>query len=332
MQITPEIKAQLAEQKKECPFCKIVTKEIPSKIVFEDSHTLALLDIYPALKGHTLFLPKEHYPIMPYLPEEERIHFFGILPQLAKAVKSALVTVSVQIFIANGGLAGQQSAHFMIHLLPRDEGDGFLNFLLSKKKDNLSAEKSIPISRPFLTMVNSYFHSHPFSWHQGTGSTPSFLQEIKAENIIVYEDEKLLVILPQKCSVPGQIEIYTKTEEKYLENLSAEECTHLFHLASLAASSLFEGLKAQGTNILVKSGKTDDHKEGKLCWYILPRMPDDSLQGVLWERKQPKYDLDGVASKIKDKSWKVKYLPQKKEEVKVKTTPTENHSKPKTIQ
>ena len=71
MQLTPEIKAQLQEQKKQCIFCKIISKEMDSKIVFEDKLTLAALDIRPAVKGHTLFMLKEHYPIMPYIQPEE---------------------------------------------------------------------------------------------------------------------------------------------------------------------------------------------------------------------------------------------------------------------
>ena len=87
MNLSPELKAQLAEQKKQCVFCKLIAKEIPGKIVFEDAKTMALLDIYPAVKGHTLFLPKEHYPILPYMPEDDFTHFFSLLPSMTKAVK-----------------------------------------------------------------------------------------------------------------------------------------------------------------------------------------------------------------------------------------------------
>ena len=63
MQLAPEIKKQLEEQKKQCIFCRLISGEIPNaKKVFEDDKTIALLDIYPALKGHTLFMLKEHYP------------------------------------------------------------------------------------------------------------------------------------------------------------------------------------------------------------------------------------------------------------------------------
>jgi diadenosine tetraphosphate (Ap4A) HIT family hydrolase len=69
----------------------------------------------------------------------------------------------------------------------------------------------------------------------------------------------------------------------------------------------------------LKSGRTDDNQEGKLVLHVIPRMQDDNLQGLMWQPKQPNYDLDGVAKKIKDKMWNVKFeeeeQKEKKEEV-----------------
>ena len=125
MELTPEIKAQLQEQKKQCIFCKLISGEMPAKKVFEDSKTISLVDIYPARKGHTLFMLKEHYPIMPYIPADEFKHYFGLVPQLCNAVKNATVTTGINVFIANGGPAGQQAPHFLMHLFPRENADGF---------------------------------------------------------------------------------------------------------------------------------------------------------------------------------------------------------------
>jgi len=44
-----------------CIFCKIVNKEIPANIVYEDTDFLAFLDINPISPGHTLVIPKKHY-------------------------------------------------------------------------------------------------------------------------------------------------------------------------------------------------------------------------------------------------------------------------------
>lgn len=44
-----------------CIFCKIVAKEVPAEVVYEDANFLAFLDIRPLSPGHTLVIPKQHY-------------------------------------------------------------------------------------------------------------------------------------------------------------------------------------------------------------------------------------------------------------------------------
>ena len=44
-----------------CLFCKIIRGEIPSYKVYEDELVLAILDVYPSSRGHTLIMPKEHF-------------------------------------------------------------------------------------------------------------------------------------------------------------------------------------------------------------------------------------------------------------------------------
>ena len=313
MNLSPEIKAQLAEQKKQCIFCKIINKEMEGKIVFEDKLTIGLLDIYPALKGHTVFLLKEHYPIMPYIPAEEFKHYFGSIPQLSKAIKKAMLTTGINIFIANGGAAGQQSPHFLIHFLPREESDGFFNFLF-KKKSKLENEKAKILAHNFPIMMNNHFSRNPASWHTGYGENPDFLAEIYDQSTILYEDEKVLAVLPHNAVVPGHIEIYSKEEAREIEKLSAESSAHLFYAASFAATAVFEGLGAHGTNIILKSGPSDDNPNGQLVLHVLPRNNGDSLQSLMWEPKEPKYDLKSVAGKIKDKTWQIKEQKKEKEE------------------
>ncbi|MBI4152197.1 HIT family protein [Candidatus Woesearchaeota archaeon] len=314
MQLTPELKAQMAEQKKQCVYCKIVAKEIPGKIVFEDSITTGILDIYPAKKGHTVFTLKEHYPIVPLIPAEEFAHFFGLVPQFSKALQSAMVATGVNLFIANGGAAGQSYPHFLGHFFPRDQGDGFFNFLFKLGK-SLEVEKVNVVQRQLLGLMQNYFAKNPQAWHTGSEEIPSFLQHIEKEAPVLYQDEKILCVLPQKSAVPGHIEVYSKMEEKDIAKLSQEGSTHLFFVASFAASALFDGLGAQGTNIILKSGFSDDNPEGKLCVHVLPRFPGDVLQGMLWQPKQPEYNLDDIAAKIKDKMWNVKYKAVKRETV-----------------
>ena len=332
MNISPELKQQLAEQKKQCVFCKLISGEMPdAKKVFEDDKTIALLDISPAVKGHTLFMTKEHYPMPAYMPSEEFKQMFSLIPSLGKAVKNAMVRTGLNVFIALGGAAGQQSPHFMVHLLPREDEDGFFNFLFGKKGEVLREEEQKMLAQHLSQIMQNHFARNPAPWHSGAGSIPPFLEKIKAASKTLYEDEKVLCVFPEKSAGKGHLVIYSKMEEKEIEKLSQEDAAHLFSMASLASTAVFEGLKAQGTNILLKSGRCDDNLSGMLEIHILPRWQDDKLQGLMWQPKQASYDLDSIVAKIKDKTWNVKYKKEEKKEKSAEGKKEVKESKPKPL-
>ena len=56
-----------------CIFCKIVRKEIPSKVVYEDEHVLAFVDINPQAPVHVVVIPKKHVANV-----TELVTFFGL--------------------------------------------------------------------------------------------------------------------------------------------------------------------------------------------------------------------------------------------------------------
>jgi histidine triad (HIT) family protein len=113
----------LEYQKKNCIFCYISSGKIPAKKVYEDEKVLAILDKNPATEGHLLLLPREHYSIMPQVPADVLEHFFIVAQSLAKSQLKAYQAQGVSIFVANGQAAGQRAPHFMIHLIPRKDGD-----------------------------------------------------------------------------------------------------------------------------------------------------------------------------------------------------------------
>ncbi len=121
-QMTPEELA--AFQKQNCVFCQIAAGRVPAKIVYSDDESIAVLDINPAAKGHILLMPKEHYSVMPQLPEHLAEHLFMVCKGLSQAALKSLHSKGTTIFIANGIAAGQKAPHFMIHIIPRNDGDG----------------------------------------------------------------------------------------------------------------------------------------------------------------------------------------------------------------
>ncbi|MGV8169159.1 MAG: HIT family protein [Candidatus Nanoarchaeia archaeon] len=142
--MTPEQAAQL--QRENCIFCKIVAGEIPSKKVYEDQDFIGILDINPASDGHVLLLPKQHYQIMPQIPPE----LVGSLGVACAAISAKILKgfkcEGTSVFIANGAVAGQRAPHFMVHIIPRTDGDDiFLNPALNDMEDDVFEETKIKL-------------------------------------------------------------------------------------------------------------------------------------------------------------------------------------------
>ena len=110
--------------KQQCLFCQISGGKVESRKVYEDDEILAILDINPASKGHTLVLPKEHYQILAQIPDDLASKLFNVTNKLAAILFDVVKAEGTNIFIANGQAAGQKSPHAVIHIIPRYEGDG----------------------------------------------------------------------------------------------------------------------------------------------------------------------------------------------------------------
>jgi histidine triad (HIT) family protein len=103
----------------DCIFCKIVEGKIPSKIVFEDDHNLAFLDISPISKGHTIVIPKNHYSTLEDIPDRELKDVFQVVRKIAKVIYQKLQIDGYNILQNNFAAAGQVIKHFHIHIIPR---------------------------------------------------------------------------------------------------------------------------------------------------------------------------------------------------------------------
>ncbi|MFH1022470.1 MAG: HIT family protein [Planctomycetota bacterium] len=108
----------------DCIFCKIVKGGIPSSRVFENDRVLAILDIRPLAPGHTLVLPKGHFPALPDMPPEEMAALGRVLPMIGKAVQAATGAEGFNVLQSNGEAAGQEVFHVHFHIVPRRKDDG----------------------------------------------------------------------------------------------------------------------------------------------------------------------------------------------------------------
>lgn len=107
-----------------CLICQIISNKIPSYKVYEDDMILAVLDVNGANPGHCFVLPKNHYPIMEQVPDDELANLFSVSNKISSAIFENLKVQGTNIFVRNGIPAGQTVAHFMINVIPRKENDG----------------------------------------------------------------------------------------------------------------------------------------------------------------------------------------------------------------
>ncbi|PIT93646.1 HIT family protein [Candidatus Falkowbacteria bacterium CG10_big_fil_rev_8_21_14_0_10_43_11] len=120
----------------DCVFCKIIKGELPSYKIYEDEKVLVFLDINPVADGHVLLIPKEHYQIMPDVPDDLLAYAFLKAKELMPKIKSAMQVNYISISVV-----GMDVPHFHIHIIPRKFNDGLANFWPTKKYQEGEVEK-----------------------------------------------------------------------------------------------------------------------------------------------------------------------------------------------
>ena len=101
----------------DCVFCKIASKEITSRVIFETENSLAFLDAFPLSIGHTLVIPKLHYKKIQDMPSEINTDLFLAVQKVTKKID--MITGSTLLAIHNGEDSGQEIPHVHVHIIPR---------------------------------------------------------------------------------------------------------------------------------------------------------------------------------------------------------------------
>ena len=117
-------------KKDDCIFCKIAAGEIPSRKIYEDKDLIAIMDLSPTSKGHSLIIPKEHYTNIYDIDEEIAGKVMKTAKKLATKMTVALNCDGFNLLQNNGETAGQTMFHFHMHLIPRykDADNNLLKF------------------------------------------------------------------------------------------------------------------------------------------------------------------------------------------------------------
>ncbi len=103
---------------KETIFTKIVKREIPSNIIYEDENHLAFLDISPFEKGHTLVIPKFPSETIFEMPENEFLELMKVVRKIAIHYEKIL-DCGINIWQNNKEVSGQEINHIHFHIVPR---------------------------------------------------------------------------------------------------------------------------------------------------------------------------------------------------------------------
>ena len=100
----------------ECVFCKIVNKELPANILYEDDNLVAFKDIKPSAPIHYLIVSKEHIESIAHLEKEHRV-VVGELVYAAKNLGERAGLKGYKLVFNVGRDGGQIIDHLHLHLL-----------------------------------------------------------------------------------------------------------------------------------------------------------------------------------------------------------------------
>lgn len=105
-------------------FCDIVAGVAPAVRVFEDAEFLAILDIRPFTRGHTLVIPKRHTVDLNDTPAHTLAGMIAVGQRIAQATRvSGLSATGNNVAINDGRSAMQSVFHIHLHVIPRRDGD-----------------------------------------------------------------------------------------------------------------------------------------------------------------------------------------------------------------
>jgi len=105
----------------DCIFCKIISGDVPAKILKETASSISFLDAFPLAKGHVIVIPKNHHQKIQDLSNDENVDLFSLVHLMISKVDT--LTGATLVAVHNGTEAGQEIPHVHVHLVPRSKDD-----------------------------------------------------------------------------------------------------------------------------------------------------------------------------------------------------------------
>ena len=101
----------------DCLFCKFVSKEFKTDIVFENDDFIVFRDIAPQAKNHFLAVPKKHFKYLADMNEEDAATLGRILKTIPTLKEILELKGGYRLVINQGDDAGQTVPYLHIHIL-----------------------------------------------------------------------------------------------------------------------------------------------------------------------------------------------------------------------
>jgi histidine triad (HIT) family protein len=105
-------------------FTRIIRREIPAVIVFEDDQVIAFMDAGQVNPGHVLVATRRQVETLMELSESEAAHLFAVAHRVARAVQAAFQPAGMTLLQTNKPEGWQTVPHVHVHVLPRHADDG----------------------------------------------------------------------------------------------------------------------------------------------------------------------------------------------------------------
>ncbi len=107
----------------DCLFCKIINKEIPAYLIYEDNDAVGILDVQPVASGHSMIIPKFHSENILDFPNDKIGAVFSAVKKITEILDKSFSPDGFTIGINHGKASGQAIGHLHIHIIPRFKND-----------------------------------------------------------------------------------------------------------------------------------------------------------------------------------------------------------------
>lgn len=109
-----------------CAFDRIIAGDAPADLVLDEADLVAFLDARPVFPGHTLVVPRRHYPTVSDMPGELSAAMWAAGARVASAQREALGCDGT--FFGLNDVVSQSVPHVHLHVIPRRFKDGLRGF------------------------------------------------------------------------------------------------------------------------------------------------------------------------------------------------------------